>query len=72
MESSQAGSVNGTGNAASERLYKGARSQRETRERMQRMEQKRQDYTAGHKPYATQASNPRLAEGPRQACYSRG
>ena len=50
MESSQAGSVNGTGNAASERLYKGARSQRETRERMQRMEQKRQDYTAGHKP----------------------
>ena len=61
MESSQAGSVNGTGNAASERLYKGARSQRETRERMQRMEQKRQDYTAGHKPYATQASNPRRA-----------
>ena len=51
MESSQAGSVNGTGNAASERLYKGARSQRETRERMQRIEMKRQDYTtAKHKP----------------------
>ena len=51
MESSQAVSVNGAGNAASERLYKGARSQRETRERLQRMELKRQDYKAGpHKP----------------------
>ena len=51
MESSQAGSVNGTGNAASERLYKGARSQRESREQKQRQEQKRQDYTAAsHRP----------------------
>ena len=50
MESSQAGSTTGTGNAASDRLYRGARSQRESRERMQRQEQKRQDYTAGHKP----------------------
>ena len=51
MESSQAVSVNGAGNAASERLYNGARSQRETRERLQRMEMKRQDYKAGpHKP----------------------
>ena len=72
MESSQAVSVNGAGNAASERLYKGARSQRETRERLQRMELKRQDYKAGpHKP-AINKNSAAMAETRRseeaQAC----
>ena len=51
MDSSQAGCASGTGNAASERLYRGARAQRESREQKQRQEQKRQDYTAAsHRP----------------------
>jgi hypothetical protein len=62
MESSQAVSVNGAGNAASERLYKGARSQRETRERLQRMEMKRQDYKAGPRKPAINKNSATMAE----------
>ena len=43
MNGSQTGSLaSGTGNAASERLYRGARSHRQTREAMQRKEQQRE------------------------------
>ena len=52
MNSSHPGNrsaASGTGDAASDRLYRGARSHRETRERLQREEQSRQDVTSERK-----------------------
>lgn len=57
MNSSNAGSARGAGNAASERLYSGARSNREAREKLQRQELRRAHKTeTRHKPAINQKS----------------
>eukprot|EP00908_Phaeocystis_cordata_P016484 Transcript_27744.p1 GENE.Transcript_27744~~Transcript_27744.p1 ORF type:complete len:816 (+),score=406.70 Transcript_27744:122-2569(+) len=57
MNSSNVGSARGAGNAASERLYSGARSNREAREKLQRQELRRAHKTeTRHKPAINQKS----------------